>query len=99
MLFRASWISQNTPEAPKNNANTPIMLPITLGRVVSRLNHGLNGFRAISAHEPLDLPSNLTLRGLHPKSQDGNCNRDDQEGNQRENGVISQCCALKTDLA
>ena len=29
MLFRASCISQNTPEAPKNNANTPIMLPIT----------------------------------------------------------------------
>jgi len=63
--------SQNTPEAPKNNAHTPIMLPYhAVGRLVSRLNHGLDGFRAISAYEPAWIcRGNLTLRGLHPKSQ------------------------------
>ena len=39
--------------------------------LVRRLNQVLNGFRAVSAYESLDLSSNLTLRGLHSKNQAG----------------------------
>ena len=48
----------------------------TVRGLVRRLNQVLNGFRAVSAYESLDLSSNLTLRGLYSKNQAGYCNRD-----------------------